>query len=271
MKRWQNVLLSLGLLGLVAGLVFAGLMAFGPDGNIKAPKINNTVKTVKLVGLGDSLTQGVGDETKQGGYLPLIKADLEGNYVVSTENFGVGGNTSTQILKRLTTQTKIQKSIQSATVITVTVGGNDLMAVLKKDFLKLSEAQIVAGSKTFQKHLATLLTTIRQYNPKAPIYLFSIYNPFYVYFPEMTQMTDGVTKWNAATQATLKQFNRVHYVDIDRVMSTGKTAKASSRAESAKDNPLIFTEDHFHPNNAGYAQMTKVLYDEMLATKNEWE
>ena len=271
MKRFSAILLGIAAVAVVAGGVFWGLSAFGPSTTTKAPKMENQVQSVRIVGLGDSLTQGVGDETDQGGYLPLIKADLAQDYQVTTKNFGVGGNTSTQILKRLKTQPKIQQAMKSATVITVTVGGNDLMEVLKKDFLKLKESQIAAGSKVFQQRLKTLLTTIRQYNPDAPIYLFSIYNPFYVYFPQMTQMTDGVTKWNAGTQATLKGFKRVHYVDIDQVMSTGRVAKASSSAQSTKDNPLIFEEDHFHPNNAGYAQMTKVLYQVMMATKSEWE
>nr|WP_305068957.1 hypothetical protein [Lacticaseibacillus saniviri] len=36
------------------------------------------------------------------------------------------------------------------------------------------------------------------------------------------------------------------------------------------DNPLIFDQDHFHPNNAGYAQMTKQLYNEMIKTESKW-
>jgi lysophospholipase L1-like esterase len=142
----------------------------------------------------------------------------------------------------------------------------------------LSEKQITAGSAAFQKRLTTLLTTIRKENPSAPIYVFGIYNPFYVYFPKMTAMTNSVTAWNQATQKTLHQFKDVYYVDIDSVLSSGDTAanKASAKealkeATSGEGNPLIFSQDHFHPNNAGYAQMTKQLMKQIQATKKEWE
>ena len=130
----------------------------------------------------------------------------------------------------------------------------------------------------FQKRLATLLTTIRKENPTAPIYVFGIYNPFYVYFPKMTAMTNSVKAWNQATQKTLQQFDRTYYVDIDSVLSNGETAanKASAKealkeATSGDGNPLIFSQDHFHPNNAGYGQMTKQLMKQMKATKKAWE
>ena len=281
MAKLKNIFIACGVVLLACLLTFGGWQLFGPATSPSEVKVaSNTPKQIQLTAVGDSLTYGVGDATNNGGYVGLTKSDLEatGQYQVTTKNYGVSGDTSTQILNRINKQAKIRTDLKRANIITVTAGGNDLMHVLQKHFLKLSEKQITAGSVAFQKRLTTLLTTIRKENPSAPIYVFGIYNPFHVYFPKMTAMTNSVTAWNQATQKTLSQFKHVYYVDIDSVLSSGETAanKASAKealkeATSGEGNPLIFSQDHFHPNNAGYAQMTKQLMKQIQATKKEWE
>ena len=281
MSKLKNSLIACGVVLFACLVAFGGWQLFGPATVPNQVKVaSNTPKKLHLTAVGDSLTYGVGDATNNGGFVGLTKSDLEatGRYQVTTKNYGVSGNTSTQILSRINKQAKIRKDLTQANIITLTAGGNDLMHVLQKNFLNLSEKQITAGSATFQKNLTTLLTTIRKQNPSAPIYVFGIYNPFYVYFPSMTAMTNSVTAWNQATQKTLQTFDHVYYVDIDHVLSNGDTVanKASAKealkeATSGDGNPLIFSQDHFHPNNAGYAQMTKQLMHQMNATKKEWE
>ncbi|KLI76454.1 MULTISPECIES: SGNH/GDSL hydrolase family protein [Lacticaseibacillus] len=281
MAKLKNIFIACSVVLIACLLAFGGWQLFGPAADPSEVKVaSSTPKQIQLTAVGDSLTYGVGDATNNGGYVGLTKSDLEatGQYQVTTKNYGVSGDTSTQILNRINKQAKIRTDLKRANIITMTAGGNDLMHVLQKHFLTLSEKQITAGSTAFQKRLTTLLTTIRKENPSAPIYVFGIYNPFYVYFPKMTAMTNSVTAWNEATQKTLHQFKHLYYVDIDSVLSSGDTAanKASAKealkeATSGEGNPLIFSQDHFHPNNAGYAQMTKQLMKQIQATKKEWE
>ncbi|MFD1442100.1 SGNH/GDSL hydrolase family protein [Lacticaseibacillus hegangensis] len=240
------------------------------------------VKTLRLAAVGDSLTHGVGDETNNGGYVGLIQADLEssGVYQVDTSNYGVTGDTSTQILKRVNKQKKLRTDVEHADILTVTVGGNDLMHVLQKNLLSISTKDVTDGAATYQRHLTSLLTALRQLNPKAPVYVFGVYNPFYVYFPNLTAMSTSVKTWNNATQAALGDFDHMYYVDIDSVLTKGTGTQANSKSDKAKlesamsgssKNPLIFESDHFHPNNAGYALMTSQLWKKMQATKQSWE
>ncbi len=54
--------------------------------------------------VGDSLTEGVGDETKRGGYVPLVTDALQPKYELTSvekDNYGVSGERSDQILKRV--------------------------------------------------------------------------------------------------------------------------------------------------------------------------
>ncbi|WP_279472558.1 SGNH/GDSL hydrolase family protein [Lacticaseibacillus paracasei] len=281
MAKLKSFLISFGVILLAGIAAFLSWQVFGPAAAPSQVKLTaDQPKQLKLTAVGDSLTYGVGDATNNGGFVGLTQADLEatGQYQVTTKNYGVSGNTSTQIPSRINKQAKIRTDLKQANIITVTAGGNDLMHVLQQHFLSLSEKEITAGSTAFQKHLTTLLTTIRKENATAPIYVFGIYNPFYVYFPKMTAMTNSVSAWNQATQKTLQGFQRVYYIDIDKVLSNGETVanKASAKealkeATSGDGNPLIFSQDHFHPNNAGYAQMTKQLMTKLTATKKDWE
>lgn len=96
------------------------------------PKMATKEVTYTYVALGDSLTEGVGDSTKQGGFVPILAQSLsnenDGQY--QPVNYGVAGNTSAQILDRLKKQTDLQKDLKQARVMTLTVGGNDLRKVV---------------------------------------------------------------------------------------------------------------------------------------------
>ncbi len=52
---------------------------------------------------------------------------------MTSVNYGVSGNTSQQILKRMTTDPQIEKDLEKADLLTLTVGGNDVLAVIRKE------------------------------------------------------------------------------------------------------------------------------------------
>ena len=52
--------------------------------------------------IGDSLTEGVGDESENGGYVGILNNTFEDNNLnITVDNFGKKGNRSDQLLKRL--------------------------------------------------------------------------------------------------------------------------------------------------------------------------
>ena len=66
-----------------------------------------------IVSVGDSLTQGVGDSTGQGGYVPYLKKLLEDSSGINQANFtnyAVRGNRSDQLFKKIKTK-EVQSSI----------------------------------------------------------------------------------------------------------------------------------------------------------------
>lgn len=258
-------------------------------------------KKVDLVALGDSLTHGQGDEQKKGGYVGIIKGKIEHHYhqtTVKTVNYGVTGDRSDQILDRLRKQKQIRTDLKKADVITMTVGGNDLMQKLESDALASPKkiTKDVNGSRDeYAEKLRQLFTAVRQQNPHAPIFVMSIYNPFYAYFPDANVIDTSITKWNQTTKQTMGHYHKMYFVNIDQLMSYGqyKTKKERQQLRQKEQaanqgkvsqarilaimdqrdhniNNYISTDDNFHPNHRGYRQIANKLFRSM-EHHDSWE
>ena len=126
MRKFAISLITILLIGIGA---FYGIKTWENQKNdLNQPqKSVQKVSHINLVALGDSLTEGVGDEKNMKGYSGRIAKKIRAQYNVSVtvSNFGKAGDRSDQIKKRLDTQQKFQKRLQKANVIVMTSGGND--------------------------------------------------------------------------------------------------------------------------------------------------
>lgn len=61
---------------------------------------------------------------------------------------------------------KLRTDVEHADILTVTVGGNDLMHVLQKNLLSISTKDVTSGATTYRRHLTSLLKALRQLNPR---------------------------------------------------------------------------------------------------------
>ena len=234
---------------------------------------------IRFVAIGDSLTEGVGDETTSGGYVPLVASTLEEAFSINSieiENYGVAGDRSTQILKRINEQQEIQDDIASAEIISVTVGGNDLMKVIQNNILGLSVEKFEKPGEKYQANLTKLLTTIRELNSTAPIYVLGIYNPYYIYFPEITEMQTIIDQWNTRTQVVVEQEERMYFVPINDLIYQGIISDEETSEVPDADtlnelrNNAIYEGDNFHPNYNGYQLIAKAFTNKMKETKDDW-
>jgi lysophospholipase L1-like esterase len=244
---------------------------------------NDNKEVIHYTAIGDSLTEGIGDLTNAGGFVPLVANDIQKNYQlngVQTDNFGKNGDRSDQILKRVKKKKEIQKGLASADIITLTVGGNDLMKVIKGDVFNLTENSFKKPLKNYQNEVAKLLTEIRKYNADAPIYVLGIYNPFYLNFPEITEMQEIVTNWNNGTEEIVKAEKNTYFIPINDLLYKGiggevgivgeSTSQTGSSSDASIKNDALYEEDHFHPNNLGYQVIAGAVRDEMLKTQEKW-
>ncbi|HEM6455752.1 TPA: SGNH/GDSL hydrolase family protein [Streptococcus suis] len=228
----------------------------------------------RYVALGDSLTEGVGDTTGQGGFVPLLAQSLTNDYgyEVDYKNFGVSGNTSNQILKRMKEDGELISYLKTADLLTLTVGGNDLRKAIIKNIANLKVSTFDKTAKDYGKRLDTIIKTARKNNPNLPIYVVGIYNPLYLNFPELTEMQTIVDNWNTMTEQITEKYQHVYFVPNNDLLYKGLEGEAGiSQNSSQVTNNLLYEEDSFHPNNTGYEIMKKAILERMNETTESWE
>ncbi|GFG46950.1 UNVERIFIED_CONTAM: SGNH/GDSL hydrolase family protein [Streptococcus canis] len=262
------------LLFFLVSLGFAFLLL-----NILIPKSDSRLKksdflkseqvAINYVAIGDSLTEGVGDLTNQGGFVPLLSSDM-GEYFrakVSHQNYGVSGNTSQQILDRMTKEKEIKTALKEADVMTLTVGGNDVMAVIRKHLADLQVSSFKKPARQYHERLRKILDLARKDNKDLPIFVIGIYNPFYLNFPELTDMQKVIDDWNDKTKEVLEEYDHVYFVPINDLLYKGVNGQEgivqSSGDQTTVVNDALFTGDHFHPNNTGYQIMSDAVMEKI--------
>ena len=262
---------------LVAFLLFNWLLS-KPESKFSSKDFTvSKVQDFNYVAVGDSLTEGVGDTTEQGGFIPLLSQSLTAayHYEVTAHNFGVAGNTSQQILKRMQEEADIQSSLAQADLMTLTVGGNDVMAVIRKNLSDLSVDSFRQPAADYQNRLQQIIELARSENADLPIYILGIYNPFYLNFPDMTAMQEIVDNWNQTTESLTQKYDNVYFVAINDLLYKGVNGQEgvvqSTEDQTTVINDALFSEDSFHPNNTGYQIMSDAVMEKISETKENWK
>ncbi len=205
-----------------------------------------------VVSIGDSLTQGVGASDDQEGYIPYLSAYLETNRGIrdaSFSNYGVRGNRTSDLLNRLQDD-QIMSDIAKADAIVITIGGNDIMKVVKEKFTDLTMADFLEASVTYEQRVEKILGTIRQYNQEAEIYFVGLYNPFGKWMSAFSELDIIMEDWNEIGMEVTKRDSNAYFIRIDDIFS-------------ASSENLLYKEDYFHPNDRGYELIAARIYDEM--------
>ncbi|RST73131.1 GDSL family lipase [Siminovitchia acidinfaciens] len=208
---------------------------------------------VKIVSVGDSLTQGVGADDKLGGYIPFLKEDLEklkSINKVEFENHGKKGNRTDQLLKRLKQQS-VMADIMEADMVIITIGGNDVMQVFRENLLGLKLNKFIAAEDAYQERLDEIIALIRSYNSDAGIVLVGIYNPFIKWFSDIKEMDQVVDNWNNVSYETVTKYNHTLFVPVADIFENNEES-------------LLYT-DYFHPNTRGYELIAERIYDYLVA------
>lgn len=214
----------------------------------QAPK-KMVPKDLRVVSIGDSLTQGVGDSTDKGGYVPYLEKHLETLPEVkdaSFTNYGVKGNRTDQLLERLQ-QKEVIHTIKRADMVVITIGGNDVMKVFKENITKLNVKEFTKQRKSYEERLHHTIQTVRQHNKNAGIVLIGLYNPFLKVFEDVQEVESIMKDWNAASELTLQEYERTRFVMIEDIF-------LNTRED-------LFYIDQFHPNDRGYELMADRIFE----------
>lgn len=204
---------------------------------------------LRVTMIGDSLTEGIGDETDNGGYRYFLSEKLMEEPSINQvffEEFGKKGLTSSGLKKRLK-EAEIVESIQKTDVVVVTIGGNDVMNVVKKNFLDLKVGDFYQAMDKYDSNVQAIIKQIRTHNEEADIYLVGIYNPFQLLLSDIQEFDILMDEWNRRSNRIVGQYDAAYFVEIWEIFEE-------------HDEDLIFEGDYFHPNTKGYERMGEVIY-----------
>ena len=276
MKKGQSIIgvflfLIIGII-LVVGLL---TVLFQTNSSNDKEKTEMKKESIHIVAIGDSLTEGVGDTTNSGGYVPLVANLLEetDNYKkITTNNYGKSGDRSDQILARFNENKAMQEDVEGADIVVLTVGGNDIIQTFKQNFLTITEDSFIAPRETYEENLRMLFTAIKEVNPESELYIFGIYNPYSAYFPEITEMQTILKEWNNQTQEVVNETENATFVSIadlfDQTLIQEEKEEplidGTDQKRSEVKNPYLYEEDLFHPNEAGYELMAETLFQAII-------
>lgn len=173
-------------IGVVLFALFCGFKAV-PEERVESG--DSTSTTIRYVALGDSIAYGYGlEDREEQSYVSLIRKYLEKkyDYVVET-NFGSNGMRSEDLLEILTNPEheyyrKYRASLKYADVVTLSIGSNDLLHLVKLD---LNMEELIENGKQmfdeacqgFEENFPKIIEEIRRLNPDVKIYADNIYNP----------------------------------------------------------------------------------------------
>lgn len=239
MKRW------------VAGVVLAAFLTgcANEAEEVEEAAVPIVPQDLSIVSIGDSLTEGVGDSSNSGGYVPYLEKRLESLKEIddaSFINYGKKGNRTDQLIKRLESE-QVQSAIKKADIVIITIGGNDVVKVIKENWSDLTIESFQEEEQSYRERVQAILTSVREINADAGIVLVGIYNPFGRIFVDTDDDEEIVQAWNERAEEVASSFDRAVFVSIESVFGEGSDG--------------LFYEDQFHPNDLGYEQMAGRIFD----------
>ena len=208
-------------------------------------------QSVYYLALGDSLTRGVGDETQDYGYTIRLQQELDNWPMVEQvelDNRGKNGRRSDQLLSLLK-KGHYDEELEKANLITITLGGNDVMKIVKKNLFSLKRSMFDKELPRFADRYEQIIARIREVNPEVPIVLVGFYNPFSIVVEEITPFDPIISDWND---------------EIGKIAATDENACFVSVEDLFVSNEdMVYHVDFFHPNSTGYDRMTKRIIETM--------
>jgi lysophospholipase L1-like esterase len=208
----------------------------------------NQKQQLTYLAMGDSLTAGLG--ASETGYLrlqafvPRLTTHLRNEYQVHVENHGIPGITSEQLLFYIQQGPGVKDKLQEADLLTITIGGNDLLQLLRNQ--DLNQTIIQRTIQQFGEIIETTLSEIRHQNQKAPIYIMGLYSPYDKGHPLHDIGKQSISAYNQELTERIKQFDGVTLVSV-----------YESFLERGTQLTHISNND-IHPNDQGY----EIIYKE---------
>ncbi|MBB5181117.1 lysophospholipase L1-like esterase [Planomicrobium koreense] len=208
-----------------------------------------------LVALGDSIPFGfnLGQNNQnpaKTSYPYLIGEDGD----LRVRNLGISGWQSAQLLDALETDQKYRQALDHADYVSVTIGSNDLLSILRAAAAESAGNQLLFQQLLQQKlstsdvftNIGETIEEIRSLTD-APIVLYNVYNPF--------QLNDPL---HYVADAVLPQIN-LGFIGL--AFSYSDVYVADAYSAFGNDQAEYVIQGDIHPTNAGQAVLAGIGLD----------
>lgn len=193
--------------------------------------------TINHLALGDSIIRGYHipeEENLISQFSTQLGAET-GKQVVS-QNEGIIGITSDR-LNRLVQNGVFDEAIKEADIITVNVGGNDILKLVKKSDIYSALKSFDSLQEGFSENLFEITTRIEELNPTATIIFLELYNPMPADHQFYSLADKLLPKWNLLIYEAAKETTSSIVVQTTNVINS--------------DNLEFLSSDGVHPNLSG--------------------
>ena len=205
-------------------------------------------ENIYYLALGDSLTRGIGDETNQYGFTSILAKEMQKSpnvLSVELDNRGKNGRRSDQMLK-LVKSGHYDEELKKASFITITLGGNDVMKIVKKDLFNLKVSMFTKELPLFVERYNEIIRLIRE-KTDVPIVLVGFYNPLSIITNQATPFESIIKEWNGEIEKISKSEQNICFVPIEDLFSSNVD--------------MVYHTDFFHPNANGYNVMAERMME----------
>lgn len=212
-------------------------------------------RDIDLVAMGDSLTVGVGDEDNRNGYagrfVEAMPNEMNGVKSVVLLETAKKGRRSDELVTQIKSG-DIDNELKTAELITLTIGGNDLMKVFRTNITNLQKASFDKERPLFAERYKEIFQLIREKNATVPIIAMGVYNPLTVYTTDPSEFEDILNEWNGDIEETVGADPYAVFVPVVDLFISNEED--------------VYSDDYFHPNAKGYANMTNRIIETLDKT-----
>ncbi|MCX7571685.1 GDSL-type esterase/lipase family protein [Tumebacillus sp. DT12] len=216
-----------------------------------------------LVALGDSITAGVGGKWNKG-YAEHLHELLQRKHgELKLVNWGIPGLTIPRLRKAIAKGEHLHDTIQGASMIVMTIGGNDLLGTLPKKMPADLEMLAERPNRQFARDLDELMLTIRSLT-RAPIYLGDLYNPFpqSEYAARLIGMVNRIYLHPLADR-----YSGVHIVHLNDVLRGQESTVIQYYKSGTLRDLKRWWRRPIHPNDTGHQLIARAFHSIIRSTE----
>jgi lysophospholipase L1-like esterase len=214
---------------------------------------------IRYVSLGDSIATGTTTPLTNptnpyvNQFENYLRSTFNGTTIIRSA-FETDGDRTNELLSKLQGNAAMRAAVQSADVITVSIGGNNLMQAAKTwygyDFFNINTSVANQGFADFQSQWGTIMSTIRTLNPKAKIITMTIFNPYNLSDATLHNLVDGYLfrNGNGMNEMIMNGASEMHYGVADVFTAFDAYNTDMSRVTLLYPSSLLRNP---HPNQNG--------------------